>query len=182
MGEGLFLFGYIHIPKLSWNIFGSVIIAIRSTSTPKPKTEILLIASWDAPSIPPFRTNGGSCKYQPHPKSWTAWAPAGWRERLEFLLCGGLFRRALDYIAQRPPALLLASANLAMVPFFTTQQGILAPLWRWGWIPGVRGCGAQIDNCVHWLSVPNPTSFIMLGSFVPQKEIMQWTVEEMGLQ
>ena len=31
---------------------------------------------------------------------------------------GGLFRRALDYIAQQPPALPLALANFTVVPFF----------------------------------------------------------------
>ena len=37
--------------------------------------------------------------------------------------CGGLFRRALDYIAQQPPALPLALANFAVVPFFSYTAG-----------------------------------------------------------
>lgn len=44
-----------------------------------------------------------------------------------------------------------------------------------------RGCGAQIDNCVHWLFVPSSTSFIMSKSFVSQKEPMQWAARRQDL-
>lgn len=64
---------------------------------------------------------------------------------------GGLFRRALGYIAQWPPALPLASANSAMVPFFSCTAGpTSASLAAGAESQESDGGGVvQIDNCVH---------------------------------
>lgn len=70
------------------------------------------------PSVP-FRRNGGLLSRE-----------LGTRDReADASLCGGLFGRLQDSIARRPPAPPLASAKLAVVSFFPTQQAPLAPLW-----------------------------------------------------
>lgn len=143
-----------------------------------------IYACWDALPKSSFQNKfRDSPKYPLCPNALYDCVGASWWGAASIPLCGGPFRKTLDYIAQRPPALPLASANVVGVPFFSYTAGrTSASVAAGAESQESGGCGAQIDNCVHWLSVPNSTSFIMLGSFVLEKEIMQWAAEEMELQ